>query len=187
MANVNERTPETSPTIWAVLAADLAAGYAADALGDWRLIGLVTYGPTTEVLRGIRLRELELLTDLEPGLTRMRQEHPPTRERLAAAWAEHEYLQDHAVTTEYFQTWTDLQATELEHFTSSDQLTRREGEDPNAFYARVSRAHMLLTLVTDRPIVELAKRAGVPHGTAAAWVSRARTKGIYEQVENGSI
>lgn len=56
---------------------------------------------------------------------------------------------------------------------------RMPGEAPDEFYARVGRVHRLLAARGKHPTATLAVMAGVPDGTAAAWVSRARARGVY--------
>lgn len=53
-------------------------------------------------------------------------------------------------------------------------MSRRPGESPDDFYRRISQAYR----DGGRSVKVLALRAGVPNGTAAAWVSRARARGF---------
>jgi hypothetical protein len=65
--------------------------------------------------------------------------------------------------------------------TAPEELMRRAGESPDDFYRRIARAHRALSKGTKRPTMELGRKAGVRVGTAAAWVNRARARGLYEE------
>ena len=55
-------------------------------------------------------------------------------------------------------------------------IGRVPGESPDDFYARIRIVHALLSELTDAPTSALADWAGVPIGTAAAWMHRARKR-----------
>lgn len=161
---------------WKPLSPDMAAGYERDALGDLALVGLMIYGPTTDKLRGTRLRDLERPQVIVNGI---RQEAPPTPEQIAVAWGRTQEVH------ELFARGRKKAQAELDAATQAEELQRRDGEDPDDFYQRIARAHRILSATTRRPTAELARRAGVPAGTAAAWVSRARARGwIKDGVEH---
>lgn len=170
---MSERTTDYPGRIWVAYAPDAAAGYELDGLGDWRLIGVVVYGPTTEKLRGTRLRDLEESGGMSAGV--MKQDAPPTPEQVAQARLSEQWdAERKAAKAEARRAW-------VRDVTKPEDLTRHDGEDPDEFYRRIARAHVALSEATDRPTQELARRAGVPYGTAAAWVSRARARGLLDE------
>jgi hypothetical protein len=56
-------------------------------------------------------------------------------------------------------------------------LSRIPGEGPDAFYARIAKAHRALAKVAKSPDKELTRLAGVPLGTATSWIYYARKRG----------
>lgn len=167
--------------IWKVIGADVVAGYQRDALGQWVLVGLVIYAPTTDKVRGMRLRRLER-TRWFPISRSFEQDAPPSREQVASAWARGAAAVDMPPDRE--DRWL---AAAIKSATRPENLKRRESDTPDDFYRRIAEAHALLSRATNRPTVELAKRAGVPAGTAAAWVSRAKARGMYPSGVSHSI
>jgi hypothetical protein len=185
VADMSERTTDYPGRIWLAYGPDAAAGYEHDALGDWVLMGLVIYGPTTAKLRGARLRDLEESGGM--AIHVIVQDSPPTPEQVAKAWAHHQHYYKGMALVEA-ETAAMIAAGRAEarqHAVDQDArpeaLARVDGEDPDDFYRRVAHAHRALSAVTKRPTTELARRAGVPEGTAAAWVSRARARGWIEE------
>lgn len=177
--NVSARKDGNQGRTWVAVGEDMAAGYERDALGHMALIGLVVYSPTTAKLRDTRLRELQAMAMELSAIKAMKtlsveQDEPPSPEQLASMWS-------HIGGTN-----PTIEATiyAIQHATTREALTRHQGEAPDDFYGRVAAAYWLLSEVTDTPTNEIAKRAGVPPGTAASWVSRAKARGMFDKVED---
>lgn len=155
-------------TVWVPLAADLAVAYVPDAiLGGHVLMGVVAYEPTSPKLRGIQLRQLGRMIDPAGQPAAILSDTPPSRAQLAEAW-----------TGKTPITADSSLATEVAAATAPGELARRDGEPPEAFSARIARAYRALSQATATPTTELARRAGVPVGTASAWLSHARKRGL---------
>lgn len=173
LANMSERVIDNHPEFWVGFRPDAAAGYARDADGTPVLVAITVYAPTTEALRGIRLSNLQPLR-ATAVLKAFRQADPPSADQLRRAMpslVELKRLQEElGLTTELV---AEAAARRAEDAASPEALRRSQGEAPADFYRRVKQAHEALSLITDKPTTELAERAGVKVGTAAAWVSRA--------------
>lgn len=199
--DVDEHATDYRGRIWIPIAEDVAAGYLPDLLGGWALDGIVMYGPDTEKVRGLKLRGLERLDSADPSLGKAMRQDAPTREQVAEAWsrgaATFSTREGGAVASGGRSTFAvsgDLTVTtaqqsaaiakEVAASTAPEELSRREGESPDDFYRRIARAYTALGAaelagLSRRPLMaELAHRAGVPVGTAAAWVSRARSRDL---------
>lgn len=178
---MSERSTDYPQRIWRPLAADIAAAYEVDPLGDLVLVGLVLFDPTAAKMRSVKLRELERVSPESIGLHVIRQYEPPTPEQVAQMWTEldlHNRVLVAPMEAGYRQWIEDgIAAT-----ATAEELTRREGEPVEDFYRRVAKAHAFLSLASKRPTADLARRAGVPVGTATAWVSRARSRGLFEGI-----
>lgn len=184
MADVNERKTNNRGRLWLPLAADTAAAYEPDALGGYSLVALVIYSPDASKLRRLKMRELERVErETLLGKSPWPSFDPPTQGQLAGMWNN---LRLHGEMVDgihsRFLGWV---ADQISETTAPGMLTRRDGEDPDAFYRRIAIAHIYLSNATRRPTAELAQRAGVPVGRATVWVSRARSRGIYDQVLEG--
>jgi hypothetical protein len=168
---------------WVAISADGAAGYERNALGEWMLIGLVIYGPTTEKLRGTRLRGLEKFARGNAFRDVIPQAEPPTPGQVADSWSRVQSgIPAPAQLRSAMEPVEDMAyAAEIMLATSPEALRKQDGERPDDFYRRIVRAHKALRAVTNKPTAELARRAGVPAGTAAAWVSRAKARGLFNE------
>lgn len=181
---MGERTTDYRGRVWVPIASDVAAGYDRNALGDWVLMGLVVYGPNTAKIRGVRLRGRDQIPGTADFISSIRQETPPTPQQVAEAW-ERVRANDEG-WREWHASLEDQRSAVLAAGKAADEaaapelLKRRDGEAPDDFYRRIAKAHKALAAWTGRPTQFLANRAGVPEGTAAAWVSRARARGVYD-------
>jgi hypothetical protein len=169
--NVTGRMTDYPARFWVAISADGAAGYERNALGEWMLIGLVIYGPTTEKLRGTAFRDV------------IPQAEPPTPGQVADSWSRVQSgIPAPAQLRSAMEPVEDMAyAAEIMLATSPEALRKQDGERPDDFYRRIVRAHKALRAVTNKPTAELARRAGVPAGTAAAWVSRAKARGLFNE------
>lgn len=168
---------------WVAVSSYVAAGYERTTLGEYRLFGLVTYGPTTAKLRAVKLRGIDTY---RKGGNRygvvIEGQDPPGPEAVRDSWAQITAM-DVALARnagrgfeigEYADALDELDVEE-----------RRDDEGAEAFYSRIARAHLALAEVSDKPTAKLADLARVPVGTAASWVSRARAKGLYGNSTEG--
>jgi hypothetical protein len=153
----------------------MAAGYERNALGEYLLFGLVTYGPTTAKLRGIRLREIDSYTAAgnRYGVVVAHGTTPPSPDQVRENWAQTTAMDVADSRNEGRGFNTDQY---LDALAGLDTSPRHASEPAEEFYARIVRAHETLAEVTDKPTAALAALAGVPVGTAASWVSRARAR-----------
>lgn len=184
---MSEQQAGAQPTIWVGLSASAAAGYARDSDGTPRLAAVIVYSPTAEAMRGIRIAGLDLLTLLASGGPVFTRKQPPTPDELLDGESRRaakrrgspslveiakQYRESLNLTEDMI---SPAAAERVERATAPGLLQRRSGEPAGEFYARIRAAHDALSRVTDKPTTELARRAGVPVGTAAAWVSRAKS------------
>lgn len=166
---------ETGNPIWVAVGPDVAAGYELDLLGDYSLRGLVIYEPTTSKLRSARLRDLSTVID-GADIRGLRRAEPPSAGELRQMWEREQHPAVFTPTTHPDSPPPEVRQAEANRLATLDLLTRKPDDSPDDFYARVVAAHEALSWITPRPTSELARRAGVPSGTAAAWVSRAKLR-----------
>lgn len=184
--DVTDRITDYPDRFWRAIAVDIAAGYERNALGEWLLIGLVVYGPSTEKLRGIRLRGLDRIgADELADSSVIPQVEPPTPDQVQQAWgtvpkpATFSTRSSPAIASGGVGSF--VVTPDVAPAITREELSRRDGESADEFYRRIARAHRALSKVTTRPTKELARIARVPPGTGAAWVSRARARGMFDE------
>lgn len=184
--DVGEETTDYPSRYWRAISRDVAVGYEINALGNQHIVGVVVYRPTSDKLRDLKLRELERMEGDDHWV--IRQYAPPTPGQVSDAWiranvtvpvdaSSVEGGRTHPGLDEV-QAWTWEEIADL---IRPEVLARQTGDSPDDFYRRIARAYSALSDVTGRPVVELAARAGVPVGTAASWVSRARARGFIDE------
>jgi DNA-directed RNA polymerase specialized sigma24 family protein len=165
------------PSVWVPLSGTAAAGFGTDALGDPALAAVVIYSPTSDALRSITLKgALERLSETDEH-ARIRQDEPPTPSQVRKAYSRMVLADAPRDGAAALKMPAPALLAEIEAATAPGELARRSGEPPEEFYRRIARAHDALAQVTKRPTAEIARRAGVPAGTAASWVHYARKRG----------
>lgn len=140
-------------------------------------VGLVHYAPITAT--GMRELKIGDMVKPEPWMPRFEQAQPPLPDQVRGQWW---------LATKHAKTTVEVTARgslTLSGSVTAPQLARRDGQDPDEFYAEVARYYRAFQNTTSKPTTSIAQAAGVSRNTAAQWVHQARKRGHLEPAERG--
>lgn len=207
--NVSEQD-SGNPQVWVPLGESVAAGFALTG-STAELVALVIYAPDSAALRSIRLQDADPLRWLLHDHRIRQQQPPDAAQvadawragaHLVAALDDWLRGLDEAGRAAYessllVRRWVAFQLStgkpiptgrDLERvatigpgIAAEDVAPRRAGESADDFYRRISSAYLVLKDHTQSPAAELARIAGVPSGTVASWIHRARQRGWLDE------
>ncbi|MCO5300189.1 MAG: hypothetical protein M9886_09555 [Candidatus Nanopelagicales bacterium] len=146
-------------------------------------VGIVHYAPiTTTAVREWKVGEM---IRPEPWMPRFDDRQPPTPDSLRNRWRNVGGTAKRAATGMASGSLTLGGSVNSAGVVTADApLARREGQDPDEFYAEVARYYRAFAATTGgKPTTSIAKIAGVHRNTAAQWVHQARKRGHLEPAD----
>lgn len=209
MVNVSDQV-DRNPDCWAALSETVAAGYLTreDGTIEGRAVSLVVHSFDIATLRGIRLADADHMPYLAAIRQEAAPTAAQVAQLWESALPLVEKFQRHADSLDpdsrrLFDRKSSLREiaavmiqrglspsrdlvvsrAEAMAMIPADLVRARDaGESSDAFYRRIALAYgYLVGADSETPTADLAELAGVPPGTAASWVSRARSRGLIRQ------
>lgn len=136
-------------------------------------VGLVHYAPISAT--AVREWKVGEMIRPEPWMPRFDQRHPPLPHEIRRQWWK---------ATGRVGEWKVV-FRNPEDPPPAPALARKEGQDPDEFYAEVAHFYRAFQATTSKPTTSIAHIAGVSRNRAAQWVHQARKRGHLEPADKG--